>query len=1009
MNHKVIIVLLAAILTNGICLAQTDQPTIKEDFKPSTLNQPGQEYPQVNSQGYARFRIAAPQAQSVSVSLGGRGGTALVKAQDGSWTGTTAKPEDEGFHYYHLTVDGGTFNDPGTLNFYGSTRWESGIEIPAHDQDFYALKDVPHGRVQQILFPSKSTNTSRRVFVYTPPDYDKDLTKRYPVLYLQHGWGEDETAWSNQGRVNLIMDNMLAEGKIKPFLIVMTYGMTNEVRFGGLRNFDIGPFQTVLVDELIPYIDANFRTYSDQPHRAMAGLSMGGMETRLITLKKLDTFSHIGLFSGGIITPNDVTATPGFKEKVKMVFCSCGSRENAGSVQANHEALDKIGIENTAYVSPDTAHEFLTWRRSFYQFAPLLFQDQSLTSVSARKTTETSVTASAPTAMPLRIKAGLSTSFTDSSGNVWQPEQGFEEGATIDHDPATEIAGTKDPGLFLSEHYGMSAFSCKIPNGKYLAKLYFAETYDGITGPGQRVFSYNVQGHEFKDFDIWAKAGGPYRAYIETVPVEVTNGEFRIVFTPQIENPAINAIEIIPQTAAQTSAAAAAPTAMTLRIKAGLSTSFTDSSGQVWLPEQGFEEGATIDRDPETEIAGTKDPALFLSEHYAMSAFSCKIPNGKYIAKLYFAETFDGIAGPGQRVFSYNVQGHEFKDFDIWAKAGGPNRAYIETVPVEVTNGEFRIDFTTQIENPVINAIEIIPQTAAQTSAADQPAPARGGGGRGGFGRPIELGPDDKPAFDDPPAGFDKKYDDIAHGKEEMIEYDSKTVGTRRKMLVYTPACYSTDRKYPVLYLMHGIGGDETEWQRFTTPDVLLDNLQADKKIEPMIVVMPNGRAQPNDRAEGNVYSTAPAFEKFEQDLLNDVIPTIESRYSVLADREHRALAGLSMGGGQALNFGLGHLDTFAWVGAFSAAPNTKPAEQLVPDPAKARKELKLLWIGCGNKDGLISISQGVHAYLKENNVPHIWHVDSYGHDPTEWRNNLYLFVQHIFRSDSASAAEEQK
>ena len=300
----------------ALCLAQTDQPTIKEDFKPSTLNQPGQQYPQVNSQRYARFRIVAPQAQSVSVSLGlgGRGGTPLTKADDGAWIGTTAGPLDEGFHYYHLTVDGGTFNDPGTLNFYGSTRWESGIEIPAHDQDFYALKDVPHGRVQQILFPSKSTSTSRRAFVYTPPDYDKDPTKRYPVLYLQHGWGEDETAWSNQGHANLIMDNLIAEGKTKPFLIVMTYGMTNDAKIGGLGSFNIAPFQTVLVDELIPYIDANFRTLSDQPHRAMAGLSMGGMETKSITLKNLDTFSHIGLFSGGTISPDDVNNTPGFKE-----------------------------------------------------------------------------------------------------------------------------------------------------------------------------------------------------------------------------------------------------------------------------------------------------------------------------------------------------------------------------------------------------------------------------------------------------------------------------------------------------------------------------------------------------------------------------------------------------------------------------------------------------------------------------------------------------------------------
>jgi enterochelin esterase-like enzyme len=267
-----------------------------------------------------------------------------------------------------------------------------------------------------------------------------------------------------------------------------------------------------------------------------------------------------------------------------------------------------------------------------------------------------------------------------------------------------------------------------------------------------------------------------------------------------------------------------------------------------------------------------------------------------------------------------------------------------------------------------------------------------------GFGAPIVLNPDDKPAFDDPPAGIDKKRDGIPHGRMETIEYESRTVGTTRKMLVYTPPGYSKDKKYPVLYLLHGIGGDETEWQRYAHPDNLLDNLLADRKVVPMIVVMPNGRAQKNDRAEGNVFASAPAFAVFEQDLLQDVIPAIESRYSVQADREHRALAGLSMGGGQSLNFGLGHLDTFAWVGGFSSAPNTKPPRQLVPDPAAAARQLKLLWLSSGNKDGLIRISQGVHAYLKEKNVPHVWHVDGNGHDATHWKNNLWLFSQHIFK-----------
>ena len=199
--------------------------------------------------------------------------------------------------------------------------------------------------------------------------------------------------------------------------------------------------------------------------------------------------------------------------------------------------------------------------------------------------------------------------------------------------------------------------------------------------------------------------------------------------------------------------------------------------------------------------------------------------------------------------------------------------------------------------------------------------------------QPIVLNPDDVPAFPDPPSDIAAEKN-VPHGRLEMISYESKSVGTTRKMQVYTPPGYSKDKKYPVLYLLHGIGGDETEWQRFARPGILLDNLLAEGKITPMIVVMPNGRAQKNDRAQGNVFATAPAFAAFEQDLLKDVIPTIEARYSVQADREHRALAGLSMGGGQSLNFGLAHLDTFAWVGAFSAAPNTKPAAQLVPDPA---------------------------------------------------------------------------
>ena len=349
----------------------SDTAVVKEDFHPSVLNQPGQQYPMVNSQGYARFRVVAPDAKSVIVSLGlgGRGGTVLRKDKEGVWVGTTDGPMDEGFHYYHLTIDGGVFNDPGTKNYYGSCRWESGIEIPAHDEDFYAMKQVPHGNVQQVYFYSKSTDTHRRAFVYTPPTYGKDK-KKYPVLYLQHGWGEDETAWSNQGHANLIMDNLIAEGKIEPFIIVMTYGMTNDVKFGHIKEFTAKEFETVLVDELIPYIDSNFRTQADKKHRAMAGLSMGGFETKLITLRRPEVFNYYGLLSGGTYAPDDITD----KKQVASIFISCGSKENPDGVTKAVNDLKAAGFKVTSFVSPDTAHEFLTWRRSLYHMAQLLFK-----------------------------------------------------------------------------------------------------------------------------------------------------------------------------------------------------------------------------------------------------------------------------------------------------------------------------------------------------------------------------------------------------------------------------------------------------------------------------------------------------------------------------------------------------------------------------------------------------------------------------------------------------------
>ena len=296
----------------------------------------------------------------------------------------------------------------------------------------------------------------------------------------------------------------------------------------------------------------------------------------------------------------------------------------------------------------------------------------------------------------------------------------------------------------------------------------------------------------------------------------------------------------------------------------------------------------------------------------------------------------------------------------------------------------------------------LIAFTASVAGAADvaEPRPDPGAA----FARPVVLGADDKQVFPDPPSGFDARRE-VPHGRLEMVAYDSKTVGTSRRMQVYTPPGYSADKTYPVLYLLHGIGGDASEWENACHASTVLDNLIADGKAVPMIVVMPNGRAQKNDRAEGDVFASAPAFAAFERDLLEDVIPAIEARYPAVADREHRALAGLSMGGGQALNFGLTHLETFAWIGGFSPAPNTRAPAELVPDPGKAKRLLKFLWLSCGNRDGLIRISQGLHAYLKEAGVPHVWHVDGNGHDPAHWRNALYYFAQSLFRASPAAGA----
>ena len=356
--------------------AMNKPPLSKDAFFPNPMNKPGQNYPQVNSEGYARFRIEAPDAKSVIVSLGlgGRGGTTLRKDKDGVWVGTTEGPMDPGFHYYHLTIDGEVVNDPGTHIFFGSCRWENGIEIPAPDQEFYAYRDnISHGKIQKVEYYSNSQGKMQTAMVYLPPTYGKSVKgkkERFPVLYLQHGWGENETSWPVQGKAGLIMDNLIADGKIKPFIIVMAYGLTNDFKFGNIGKFDAKEFETLLVDELVPYIDKNFLTKADKWNRAMAGLSMGGMETKLITLRRPEIFGYWGLLSGGTYMPEDIKDP----KAVKYIFEGCGSKENPAGINKSVNSLKAAGYNAEAYISEGTAHEFLTWRRCLEKMAQSLFK-----------------------------------------------------------------------------------------------------------------------------------------------------------------------------------------------------------------------------------------------------------------------------------------------------------------------------------------------------------------------------------------------------------------------------------------------------------------------------------------------------------------------------------------------------------------------------------------------------------------------------------------------------------
>ena len=371
-----------------------------DDSQPATTDVPGQSYPRIDSQLRATFRVTAPDAKQVAVQVDKH--YDMVKDNDGVWTVTTT-PLVPGFHYYSLIIDGVTTMDPASETFFGMGREASGIEVPEKGTDFYLPQDVPHGDVRAKWFYSKTKNSWQRCYVYTPPNYDATTKTRYPVLYLQHGFGEDERGWVIQGRVNFILDNLIAAGKAKPMIAVIANGGI-AAGMGGPRPtgprpggqgapgaprppgpFFGGEFENVMLDDLIPMIDSTYRTLPDRDHRAMAGLSLGGMQTLQITLKHLDKFAYIGGFSaaGGTfpdlkVAYNGALADPkAFNQKVKVFFLSVGTEEGRGlnGNRTFHQALDADGIKNVYYESPGTAHEWQTWRRSLHEFAPLLFRN----------------------------------------------------------------------------------------------------------------------------------------------------------------------------------------------------------------------------------------------------------------------------------------------------------------------------------------------------------------------------------------------------------------------------------------------------------------------------------------------------------------------------------------------------------------------------------------------------------------------------------------------------------
>ncbi|MEW6236152.1 MAG: malectin domain-containing carbohydrate-binding protein [Candidatus Omnitrophota bacterium] len=600
-------------------------------------------------------------------------------------------------------------------------------------------ENIPHGELTTVEYDSKTVGARRKMLVYTPPSYSAD--RKYPTLYLLHGIGADDRQWPQWCKADNVIDNLLADGKIQPMVMVFpncdanmtvdnpkSEGLSGPGGPGGGRGRFEGYgklFENDLLQDIIPYVESHYSVYADREHRALAGLSMGGGQSLNIGMYHIDTFAYVGGFSsapntnkfGGMYADVEFLPDPAAaKDKLKLLWIACGNKDGLIRVsQGVHQYLKEKNVPHVWHVDGN-AHDDTAWANNLYLFAQRIFKADEQTSYAPQ----------AETKLAIRVACGAEQPYTDKDGNLWLPDEVKAPGAsleppdgmTIERDEQFEVPNVAFPQIFRTERYSMSAYEFNLPNGKYTVRLHFAETYTGIAGIGDRVYSFAVQGQKpEKDFDIYKEAGGPYKAIQrEYKGVEVTDGKLRITFTPNIQNPAINGIEIFAQEAPE-QPAPPAETKLAIRVACGADQPYTDKDGNLWLPDEVKAPGAsleppdgmTIERDEQFEVPNVAFPQIFRTERYSMSAYEFNLPNGKYTVRLHFAETYTGITGIGERVYSFAVQGQKpEKDFDIFKEADGPYKAIQrEYKGVEVTDGKLRITFTPDIQNPAINGIEI--------------------------------------------------------------------------------------------------------------------------------------------------------------------------------------------------------------------------------------------------------------------------------------------------------------